>query len=244
MINGTSYLLVPILVVVNVTFFFVAGGLLHWAFHRGPASRPLKWRHQPSKRQTRAMMMTKVPLVICNGVLLNTMIGFGIVFASGRLGSAYWDPRAHGIPYLIFSTLALFPFYHFALYYFHRNMHRPALFRRFHHLHHRFKAPMFLDALYEHPFEAFYGGIVITAPLFLFPVNVYGFFLYFSVVGVHEIIDHSGIKIDLPFLSRSRHHDDHHLRSNCYYGQLLSVLDNAHGSVLDDKGRLPRRSVG
>jgi len=243
MISAPSFAIVPLLIVVNVTFFFVAGGLFHWAFHRGPASRPARWRHQPCKEQSRRMMLAKLPLVIGNGILLNTMIGLGVALAP-RFGRAYWDPRAHGLPYLVGSTVALFFFYHFALYYFHRTMHRPRWFRAFHHLHHRFKAPMFLDALYEHPFEAFYGGLVITAPLFLFPVNLWGFFVFFSVVGVHEIIDHSGIDVDLPLLSRARHHDDHHRRSNCYYGQLLPLLDRAHGSVLDDSGRAPRRRVG
>ena len=60
---------------------------------------------------------------------------------------------------------------------------------------------------------------------------------FFAVVGAHEIIDHSGIDLDLPLLSRSLHHDEHHRRSNCYYGQLLPVLDRAHGSVLVDGKR-------
>jgi lathosterol oxidase len=120
-------------------------------------------------------------------------------------------------------------------------MHRPRLFRAFHHLHHRFKAPMFLDALYEHPVELLYGALVLVTPLFVFPVSLYGYLVFFAVVGVHEIVDHSGIDLDLPLLSRSRHHDDHHRRSNCYYGQLLPVLDRAHGSVLVDDDQRPRR---
>ncbi len=67
-----------------------------------------------------------------------------------------------------------------------------------------------------------------------------GYLVFFAIVGVHEIVDHSGIDLDLPLLSRSRHHDDHHRRSNCYYGQLLSVLDRAHGSVLVEDELLRR----
>lgn len=242
--TNPSWLHVVLLVIgVNVTFFFIAGGLFHWLFHRRADPHVARWRHQPDRRQSRAMMRAKLPLVLLNGVLLNAIIGSGIAFGP-TLGRAYWRPGERGIPYLVASTLALFFFYHFGLYYFHKAMHRPRLFRAFHHLHHRFKAPMFLDALYEHPFEAFYGGLVIIAPLFILPINLYGFFVYFSVVGVHEIIDHSGIALNLPLLSRSRHHDDHHLRSNCYYGQLLPLLDRAHGSILDERGRAtcPRRT--
>ena len=95
----------------------------------------------------------------------------------------------------------------------------------FHHLnfHHQHKAPIFLDALYEHPLEALWGGVVLTAPLFLLPVNGYAYLGFVGVVGIHEIVDHLGVRLDVPFplLSRSAHHDEHHRRSNCYYGQLL-----------------------
>ncbi|MDB4969433.1 MAG: sterol desaturase family protein [Myxococcales bacterium] len=218
---------IGLVVLVNVTFFFVAGGIFHRCLQRLARVNPLRWKHQPKRTQTREMIREKLPLVICNALLLNTMIGAGVAFGS-RFGRAYWSVSTYGVPYLVASTAALFLFYHCALFYFHRAMHGPRLFRTFHHLHHRYKAPMFLDALYEHPLEAFYGGIVVTAPLFLFPVNLYGFFFFFSVMGAHEIIDHSGIDVNLPFLSRSRNHDDHHRQSNCFYGQLLPLLDRAH----------------
>ena len=237
----SPWLVVALVVIVNVSFFFIGGSLFHILIHRGSAVAVARRRHQPARRQTRAMILRKVPLVLANGILLNGIVGAGIAFSSGRWGAAYWRSSRHGLVHAALSTMALFFFYHFSLYYFHRAMHRPRLFRAFHHLHHRFKAPMFLDALYEHPVELLYGAFVLVVPLFVFPVNLYGYLVFFAVVGVHEIVDHSGIDVDLPLLSRSRHHDDHHRRSNCYYGQLLSVLDRAHGSVLVED-QLPARA--
>jgi lathosterol oxidase len=237
----SSFFVVALVVTINVSFFFVGGGLFHLLIHRGSSSAVARRRHQPDKRQSRAMIRGKLPLVLVNGILLNGVVGAGIAFSSGRWGAAYWHSPRHGFMHAALSTVALFFWYHFGLFYFHRAMHRPRLFRAFHHLHHRFKAPMFLDALYEHPLEALYGSIILIAPLFLFPVSLYGYLVFFGVVGVHEIIDHSGIDINLPLLSRSLHHDEHHRRSNCYYGQLLPVLDRAHGSILVDTQRRQRR---
>ncbi|HEY2747551.1 MAG TPA: sterol desaturase family protein [Polyangia bacterium] len=233
---------VTLVVLVNVTFFFAGGSLFHVLVHRGSCAAVARRRHQPDRRQTRAMIRGKLPLVFFNGVLLNAIVGAGIALSPGRFGAAYWHSSRYGLVAALISTAALFPYYHFALFYFHRAMHRPWLFRAFHNVHHRFKAPMFLDALYEHPLEAAYGGLVLIAPLFVLPVSLYGYLMFFAVVGVHEIIDHSGIDIDLPLLSRSLHHDEHHRRSNCYYGQLLPLLDRAHGSVRGDCGiGQPRR---
>jgi len=238
----TPWSVVALVVTVNVSFFFIGGGLFHVLLHRGCPSAVARRRHQPNKQQTRAMIRSKVPLVLLNGIMLNAIVGAGIAVSAGPWGAAYWHSSRHGIVHAALSTVALFFFYHFSLFYFHRAMHRPRLFRAFHHLHHRFKAPMFLDALYEHPVELLYGALVLVTPLFVFPVNLYGYLVFFAIVGVHEIVDHSGIDFDLPLLSRSRHHDDHHRRSNCYYGQLLSVLDRAHGSVLVE-GELLRRAA-
>lgn len=225
---------VVIVLAVNVSFFFIGGGLFDALIHLGDAAAVSRRRHQPSKRQTRAMIRKKLPLVLVNAVLLNGIVGAGIALSSGPWGAAYWHSPRHGFVHAALSTVGLFFWYHGALFYFHRAMHRPSWFRAFHYLHHRFKAPMFLDALYEHPLEALYGSIVLITPLFVVPISLYGYLIFFAIVGVHEIIDHSGIDIDLPFLSRSSHHDAHHRRSNCYYGQLLPVLDRAHGSVLEE----------
>ena len=237
---------VALVVVLNVSFFFIGGSLFHYLIHRGCPLAVARRRHQPTKQQTRAMIRGKLPLVLINGTVLNAIVGGGIALSSGRWGAAYWHSSRHGFVHAALSTVALFFFYHFSLYYFHRAMHRPRLFRAFHHLHHRFKAPMFLDALYEHPVELLYGALVLVTPLFVFPVSLYGYVVFFAIVGVHEIVDHSGIDLDLPLLSRSRHHDDHHRRSNCYYGQLLPVLDHVHGSVLveGEPLRRARRPAG
>ena len=177
---------VALVVAVNVSFFFIGGGLFHILIHRGCPLAVARRRHQPNKRQTWAMMRRKVPLVLLNGILLNAIVGAGIAFSTGPWGAAYWHSPRHGFVAAALSTVALFFFYHFALFYFHRAMHRPRLFRAFHHLHHRFKAPMFLDALYEHPVELLYGALVLVTPLFLFPVNLYGYLLFFAIVGVHR----------------------------------------------------------
>jgi len=234
----TALSIVALVVAINVSFFFVGGGLFHFLIHRGSPLAVARRRHQPKKQQTRAMIRSKVPLVLFNGIMLNGIVGAGIALSSGPWGASYWHSTRYGFVHAALTTVGLFFFYHFALFYFHRAMHGPRLFRAFHHLHHRFKAPMFLDALYEHPLEALYGSIVLIAPLFVFPVSLYGYLIFFAIVGVHEIVDHSGIDLDLPLLSRSRHHDDHHRRSNCYYGQLLPVLDRAHGSVLVEGDRM------
>ena len=216
------------------------GGLIHYYFYVLKKSSSPSWKIQPKKWQGREKMLEKIPLILLNTCIISGMVGLGIHLGLSEGGAGvskmYWDLESRGVLYLILSTGALFFWYHFALYYWHRYMHVNLwLFKKIHHVHHKYKDPIWLDALYEHPVEAFYGGIVLSSPLYLWPINGYGYLLFFAIVGIHEILDHAGVKAKIPLLSEAQAHDDHHLRFNCYYGQLLSILDNFHGTVYTPK---------
>lgn len=234
--------IVALTITINLGLFFLGGGAVHWWFHGRLRERESEWKHQPGRFQSRRDMLAKLPLVLLNGLIIQLATGLGIWAMCEGHTRAFWGLEEHGTFYAVLSTLAMFLWYHVALYYVHRAMHHPQLFRRFHHIHHEHKAPMFLDALYEHPVEALWGAFVLTAPLYLFPIYAWSYFLFIAVVGVHEILDHAGINLNVPLLSKSSAHDEHHRRSSCYYGQLLPFLDRIHGCELPDPANWRARS--
>ena len=177
------------------------------------------------------MMHAKLPVVLLNAAILHTTLGVAVWLIWEGKCLAFWDLGERSLLYVAASSAGLFLWYHLLLYYWHRTMHRPALMRRFHWMHHRYTYPVWLDALYEHPVEACYGAFVMISPLFVFPFWAPAYFFFLVVVGIHEVLDHAGVSIDLPLLSTSKAHDLHHLRFDCYYGQLLPLLDAVHGTV-------------
>jgi sterol desaturase/sphingolipid hydroxylase (fatty acid hydroxylase superfamily) len=216
-----------LVILINTTGFLFGGGLLHWLYYRRQKDTVQDWKIQPTKFQTVRQMVEKLPLVMVNLLIISTFMGAGVYFLQNGYTRAVWTIDSWTT---VLATLALFPWYHFMLYYVHRTMHKPRFFRKIHYLHHKYKVPIWLDALYEHPIEAVWGGIVLMSPLFIFPCWGYGYYIYLSVVGLHEILDHAGIRIHIPILSSARAHDDHHRWSNRYYGQLLPWLDWWHGT--------------
>ncbi len=219
---------VLLVIVFNLTGFLVGGAALHWFFHLRRHEQAAEWKHQPRKFQSRKQIMEKLPLVLLNGTIVSS--GMGVAIAALVHGyRGFWAFDEYPIWYAILSTIGLGFWYHFTLYYWHRNMHRnPKWFKRWHWVHHRYKAPMYLDALYEHPVEAFYGALVLATPVFLVPIWAPAYFIFVAVVGVHEILDHCGANVNVPLLSRSKAHDEHHRAMDCYYGQLLKLLDRVH----------------
>lgn len=218
-------------VVFNLGGFFIGGALLHRAFHGRRRDEAPTWKHQPKKFQRREQIKTKLPLVILNGVIINSALGVALHLSlTGQTTAWLTFDGPYGVATAVATPFLCGIWYHLSLYYFHRSMHHPFLFKRFHHLHHKFKAPMFLDALYEHPFEAAYGGFVISFPLLIAPAWIPGWLLFVAVVGLHEILDHSGINLNVPGLSDSWDHDEHHRKFHNGYGQLLPTLDMLHGT--------------
>ncbi len=216
---------VLLVILINGGGFLFGGALLHWAYYRGRRDDVGDWKLQPAKFQSARQMAEKLPLVLVNALIINGFIGTGVYMMVQGHTRATWTIDSW---VTVLATLALFPWYHFMLYYVHRTMHKPVFFRKIHYLHHKYKTPIWLDALYEHPIEAVWGGIVLTSPLFIFPCWAYGYFFFVAVVGLHEVLDHAGIEINLPILSKARAHDEHHRWSNRYYGQLLPWLDHWH----------------
>jgi sterol desaturase/sphingolipid hydroxylase (fatty acid hydroxylase superfamily) len=221
---------VLLVLLVNGGGFLFGGALLHWAYYRRRRATMREWKHQPNRVQSARQLAEKLPLVLVNMLIINTFIGTGVHLVFAGHSRTTWDLT----PLSLLACVGPFVWYHVALYYVHRTMHRPWFFRRIHHLHHRYKTPVWLDALYEHPLEAVWGGIVLLTPVLVFPMWAPGYFVFVGIVGLHEVLDHAGIRIDLPILSKSGSHDDHHRYSSVYYGQLLPWLDAWHGT---DKSR-------
>lgn len=141
----------------NIAFFFAGGGLLHDLFYKRRSQQRDERKYQPRRTQCVAEATKMVPPVLLNGVIINGAIGTAVAAVIEGPTQACWSLGGHSILDTLLSTAGLFLWYHVMLYYWHRTMHRPWLFRRLHGLHHKHKAPIWLDALYQHPIEALWG---------------------------------------------------------------------------------------
>lgn len=120
-------------------------------------------------------------------------------------------------------------------YLWHRLMHLPFFYSRFHKMHHFYKAPEPFDDLYIHPVEAFGYYCILYSPTVLFPVNVFSFLAYMVIMGVCGVADHSGIKLQFPFFYDSEEHDNHHKHFNYNYGFPFNFMDKLANTYYDSK---------
>lgn len=214
-------------IVVNGAFFFALGGGMHWWFYQRRKAQAAAWKLQPDRalpswREIRA----KLPLVLLNLTLFNAIVGAALWCALNGDTQLFVD--GHSVWFSLATAALPFLCFHGLTYYVHRFMHTPRAFRFVHSWHHRARAPCFVDAPYMHPIEAIYTGVALTLPMFLFPIHAAAFAFYYFVIGVHELLDHTGVRLHLPLFSPSAFHDRHHRSVRVCYGQAFPWLDAIH----------------
>lgn len=231
LLDPTLWLFVAGTIVANGLLFLVSGGALHYAYYVERADSAHAWRIQPDRPMpTRADLLAKLRFVVPSLVIFNGVLGVAFWAIATSHSQVVFDTRTHGAATLV-ATGLLQPFvFHVLAFVSHRLYHTPLLLRHVHAVHHRANAPVFIDGLALHPVEAVTTALVLASPAFLLPTHVVAFAIYFFVVGIHELFDHSGIRLKMPLLSSSMHHDEHHRRVSRCYAQTFTFLDDWFGT--------------
>jgi sterol desaturase/sphingolipid hydroxylase (fatty acid hydroxylase superfamily) len=169
----------------------------------------------------------------------------------------YADLHAWPLWYLPVSVL-LYLLAHDAWFYWtHRLMHRPALFRIAHAVHHASRPPTAWAAMSFHWIEALTGAVVIPLLVFLVPIHVGALGLVLAIMTVMGVTNHMGWEIFPSFLWRgplgawlitASHHQRHHQLYGCNYGLYFRFWDRLCGTdkglgSFEPPGGAPRRRV-
>ena len=154
----------------------------------------------------------------------------------------YTDLHAWPLWYLPLSVL-LYLLAHDAWFYWtHRLMHRPALFRIAHAVHHASRPPTAWAAMSFHWAEALTGAVVIPALVFVIPIHPAALGFVLAVMTLMGVTNHMGWEIFPRFMHRGRlgawlitasHHQRHHDYYGCNYGLYFRHWDRLCGT---DKG--------
>ena len=165
----------------------------------------------------------------------------------------YTDPGAHGLWWLPVSYLAYLMLHDTWFYWTHRAMHRPALFRVMHAVHHDSRPPTAWAAMSFHPLEAVTGALVIPALVFLIPIHVAVLGLVLLTMTVMGVANHMGWEM-MPraivhgragnWLITATHHHRHHRAYRGNYGLYFRCWDHLCGTDLGLEPFADQRATG
>tara|TARA_B100001287_G_scaffold24073_1_gene17559 strand:+ start:9994 stop:10689 length:696 start_codon:yes stop_codon:yes gene_type:complete len=182
-----------------------------------------------SKSYQKAIFRKRMPLFLFNFVILLFVSGFGSYLIYDSIETAYTSFWIIGLQ-VIFAFVVDDAWFYF----FHRWLHENKfMLRHVHSIHHRATTPFPLEYLYAHPLEWMLGmigvGIGFALILIVMPINVYAIWIFGLLRNLHEIHIHSDLELpffsNVPFLSKTKHHDDHHSKLEGNYASTFNWMD-------------------
>ncbi|XP_077985753.1 lathosterol oxidase-like [Glandiceps talaboti] len=120
------------------------------------------------------------------------------------------------------------------IYWIHRWLHHPLIYKYIHKDHHKWKITTPFASHAFHPADGFLQSAPYHIYPFLFPLHKYVYLALFVFVNIWTVSIHDGDyrvpKSLKPFINGSAHHTDHHLFFNYNYGQFFTLWDRIGGS--------------
>jgi sterol desaturase/sphingolipid hydroxylase (fatty acid hydroxylase superfamily) len=220
-----------------VRYFAIAGGLyaLLYVALRQPSLAYRIQRRFPSWRDVAYEIRWSLLSAATTG--LSTLLMYGLI-RGGRSG-VYLDAGEHGWAYLGGSVLLCVAGYDTWIYWQHRLLHTPWLFRHVHAAHHRVDNPTPFAAFSQHPIETLMGNayfllFVVLVPMHPLAIAASGGCMFFV-----SLIAHSGYEFYprgftrhplFQWINTSTHHNMHHSHVGCHYGTWLNLWDRLMGT--------------
>ncbi|CAF4090980.1 unnamed protein product [Rotaria socialis] len=217
--------LITLTILVNIQaamlYFAVAGFSYVFLFNKKQMEHPLFLKNQIRQEITvtlKNIPMMSFPTII---VFLIELHGYSKLYDSSQ--------HSYGIIPLIKEVFSFLFFTDMLIYFIHRGLHHPLVYKRVHKLHHRWIVP---TPFASHAFQ-WLDGFLQSTPyhiyVFLFPLHKVTYLSFFIFVNFWTVSIHDG-NYAVPKLFRSivngaAHHNDHHQYYNCNYGQFFTFWD-------------------
>ncbi|KMP04841.1 sterol-4-alpha methyl oxidase [Coccidioides immitis H538.4] len=213
-----------------VQFFgFILPGLGFLAFDiLKPASFASRKIQQPCKQPSKQQMLSCLGLVFGNQLFLIASHFFLLRISNYELTPFRMDSQLPSILEVVINCAVGAILRDVVFYYVHRLMHTKILYRRIHRIHHEFRAPIALAAIYSHTIDhVLVNAMPIYISMAVQRVHFLTLMLFASVAVFDAAVSHSGYSLfRLPSVEN---HDIHHEKGNINFG-ILGVMDWLHGT--------------
>ncbi|CAE6435358.1 hypothetical protein ACGC1H_002876 [Rhizoctonia solani] len=146
----------------------------------------------------------------------------------------YDDPAKYGYTYLVLSVPFFLVFTDYLVYWIHRLLHHPMLYKHLHKPHHKWLIPTPFASHAFHPVDGYLQSVPYHLFIFLFPLQRWVYLGLFVAVNFWSIFIHDSDMITgntlINIINGPAHHTLHHLYFTCNYGQYFTWADRWGGS--------------
>lgn len=130
------------------------------------------------------------------------------------------------------------------IYWIHRGLHHPLVYKRLHKPHHKWIMPTPYASHAFHPLDGYAQSIPYHLFPFVFPLQKFAYVILFVFINFWTILIHDGeYYANSPVINGAACHTMHHLYFNHNYGQFTTLWDRLAGSYRQPNDELFRRET-
>lgn len=148
-------------------------------------------------------------------------------------------------PYYSILQFPLFiAFTDFCIYWIHRGLHHPLIYKSLHKPHHKWIMPSPFASHAFHPLDGWSQSVPYHVFPFIFPLQKLAYVFLFGFINLWTVMIHDGEYVaNSPIINGAACHTMHHLYFNYNYGQFTTLWDRLGGSYRKPNEELFRRET-
>ncbi|KAG0211066.1 hypothetical protein B0O80DRAFT_470144 [Mortierella sp. GBAus27b] len=141
------------------------------------------------------------------------------------------EPFLDGWGYVALSVVCFLLFTDMGIYWVHRWLHHPLLYKYVHKPHHKWVIPTPFSSHAFHPIDGYMQSVPYHIFVYLMPMQKYIYLVMFALVNFWSVLIHDGeYMLESSVVNSAAHHAVHHLYFNYNYGQYSTFWDRVGGS--------------
>ncbi|KAF6754521.1 fatty acid hydroxylase, partial [Ephemerocybe angulata] len=218
---------------IHLLYFIIAGFSYKFIFNHEMMKHPRFLKNQV--RQEIRSSMASFP-----GMLALTLPWFQAeVMGYSRM---YDGLDTYGYTYLVLSIPLFLLFTDYCIYWIHRWLHLPLIYKHIHKPHHKWIIPTPFASHAFHPVDGYFQSIPYHVFAFIFPIHRTTYLALFVAVNIWSILIHDSDMITGHALEKvingPSHHTLHHIYFTVNYGQYFTWADRVGGSYRQPESSL------
>ncbi|KAA8643190.1 hypothetical protein EYZ11_010326 [Aspergillus tanneri] len=148
-------------------------------------------------------------------------------------------------PYYSILQFPLFiAFTDLCIYWIHRGLHHPLIYKTLHKPHHKWIMPSPYASHAFHPLDGWAQSVPYHVFPFIFPLQKFAYVILFGFINLWTVLIHDGEYVsNSPVINGAACHTMHHLYFNYNYGQFTTLWDRLGGSYRQPNEELFRRET-
>ncbi|EON65873.1 C-5 sterol desaturase [Coniosporium apollinis CBS 100218] len=219
-----------------VIYFFCATFSYLFIFDKATFNHPKYLKNQMRMEIAQSMVSMPIMAIFTVPMFLLEVRGYSRMYDSTAEGPGMW--------YNILQFPLFITFTDFFIYWIHRALHHPLIYKRLHKPHHKWIMPTPYASHAFHPLDGYAQSVPYHVFPFIFPLQKFAYIALFTFINVWTVMIHDGEYVaDSPIINGAACHTMHHLYFNYNYGQFTTLWDRLGGSYRKPNEELFRRET-